>query len=123
MTGVRNCAYSKCVSVAIPLPKHLIRDLQTAAAGEYNDTYFALNRKLNEFVLLGERTLRDAGYDAYAQNTDRVVVDESHRSLIPHKTAAVHVGCVRQCPAHAITGATWSTSMPREEIVDVEACL
>ena len=62
MTGVRNCAYSKCVSVAIPLPKHLVRDLQTSAAGEYNDTYFALNRKLNEFVLLGERTLRDAGY-------------------------------------------------------------
>ena len=67
-------------------------------AGEYNDTYFALNRKLNEFVLLGERTLRDAGYDAYAQNTDRVVVDESHRSLIPRKTAAVRAGVCSSMP-------------------------
>ena len=77
MTDVEGCEYTKCVSVAIPLPKHLIRDLQTAPTKEYNDIYFALNRKLNELVLLGEQTLRDAGFDAYAQTTDRVVVDGS----------------------------------------------
>lgn len=168
MTGVENCEYSKCVSVAIPLPKHLIRDLQTAPTREYNETYFALNRKLNELVLLGERILSDAGFDAYAQTTDRVVVDESHRSRIPHKTAAIRAGlgwigknnllvterfgsavrisslltnaplecdvpvtrsecggcdlCVRYCPAHALTGKLWSPGMPREDLVDVEAC-
>lgn len=30
--------------------------------------------------------------------------------------------CAKHCPGHAITGTLWSPSVPREELVDVEAC-
>ena len=30
--------------------------------------------------------------------------------------------CTESCPGHAIKGTLWSTAVPREELVDVEAC-
>ena len=30
--------------------------------------------------------------------------------------------CTQSCPGHAITGTLWSPTVPREELVDVEAC-
>lgn len=92
MSGVENCRYSRCISVAISLPRRLIRDLQTAPTREYSQVYFELNEKLNEIVLCGEQFLRDAGYEAYAQTTDRVLINERRASSIPHKTAATRAG-------------------------------
>lgn len=92
MNGVENCTYARGIAVAIPLPRHLIFDLQTAPTKEYNETYFQMNQKLNQIVLLGERFLQDAGYESYAQTTDRVHVNEQRISRIPHKTVATRAG-------------------------------
>lgn len=92
MRGAENCIYSSGISVAIPLPAHLIRDLQVAPTKEYYDLYHTLNRKLNEIVMCGEMFLKNLGYAAYAQTTDRVVVDRQQISKIPHKTVAVRAG-------------------------------
>lgn len=92
MEGVPDCEYCCGISVAIPLPKEVTRDLQTAPTREYHDQYYSLNRKLNEIVLEGEHFLREAGYEAYAQTTDRVTVNEQKRSRLPHKTVATRAG-------------------------------
>lgn len=92
MHGVVNCSYSNGISVAVPLPTHLIRDLQTAPTKEYHETYHAMNRQLNEIVMSGENFLQELGYDTHAQTTDRVVVNERRISKIPHKTVATRAG-------------------------------
>lgn len=80
------------VAVAVPLPVHLIRDLQTAPTEEYNRMYDTLNAKLNKIVMAGENFLKEQGYEAYAQTTDRVVVGENRISRLPHKTVATRAG-------------------------------
>lgn len=92
MRGVANSSYMSGISVTIPLPAHLIHDLQTAPTREYYETYYVMNRKLNEIVTGGECFLKELGYDAYAQTTDRVVVNEHRISKIPHKTVATRAG-------------------------------
>lgn len=92
MRGIENCNYSVGVSIAIPLPKHIIYDLQTAPTKEYFDMYYALNGKLNEIVTDGERFLHEAGYEAYAQTTERVVICEKQTTAVPHKTVATRAG-------------------------------
>lgn len=92
MRNMENCAYATGISVAIPLPKYLISDLMTAPTREYNEVYFEMNKKLNCIVTLGEQFLIEAGYEAYAQTTDRVVVNERRISKIPHKTVATCAG-------------------------------
>lgn len=92
MHHIENCIYPIGISVAIPLPVHLIHDLKTAPTREYRETYFAMNKKLNGIVMLGEQFLKDAGYDAYAQTTDRVVVNKQNISKLPHKTVATCAG-------------------------------
>lgn len=92
MDGVANCNYRFGVSVAIAVPKNIIVDLQTAPTKEYHAMYYTYNSRLNEIVVAGERFLQDKGYEAYAQTTDRVQVNEKKISKIPHKTVATRAG-------------------------------
>ncbi|HIS33148.1 MAG TPA: hypothetical protein IAB44_16630 [Candidatus Limivivens intestinipullorum] len=43
------------ISVAIPVPKHIVRDLQTAPTKEYYDTYYVLNAQLDEIITKGQQ--------------------------------------------------------------------
>lgn len=92
MTCLANCNYNRGISVAVPLPANILRDLQTAPTEEYYHMYYSLNDKLNQIVSRGEKYLQDMGYEAYAQTTDRVTVDENRMSKIPHKTVATRAG-------------------------------
>lgn len=92
MSRVQNCDFGAGVAVAVPLPENVIRDLQKAPTKEYYELYDSLNHKLNEIVMAGEEFLRDKGFDAYAQTTDRVKVNEENVSVLPHKTVAVRAG-------------------------------
>lgn len=85
-------AYSVGISIAIPLPKHLIEELKEAPNEEYYNLYHSLNQKLNEIVLAGEEFLKGKGYRAYAQTTDRVKADDGFISPLPHKTVATRAG-------------------------------
>lgn len=92
LKSVGECGYDTGVSVAVPLPKHVIRDLQEAPTKEYYELYDILNNKLNGIITAGERFLQEKGFDAYAQTTDRVQIDSDNRSRLPHKTVATRAG-------------------------------
>ncbi len=93
LDGGKECNnYDTGISVAIPLPKNIIRDLQNAPTKEYYDMYYILNNKLNEIVTAGENFLRERGFEAYAQTTDRAEINLNTRSKPPHTTAATRAG-------------------------------
>lgn len=92
MSSVKECCFPVGISVAVPVPVHMIRDLEEAPTKEYYELYHSLNNKLNEIVTAGEKFLIEKGYDAYAQTTDRVKVDAERVSKIPHKTVATRSG-------------------------------
>lgn len=92
MSEVENCNYKTGVSIAVALPKKIIVDLQTAPTKEYYDLYYSLNKKLNEIVMVGEDFLKTRGFEAYAQTTNRVEVNQNKCSKLPHKTVATRGG-------------------------------
>lgn len=92
ISQIPNCVYKTGVAVAVPIPKKIIRELQKAPTKEYYDLYGALNKKLNKIVMAGEKFLKNKGFEAYAQTTDRVKVDQDNISKLPHKTVAVRAG-------------------------------
>ena len=92
MRGVENCAFQTGVSVAVALPVHVIRDLQEAPTEEYYHLYHSRNQALNEIVSAGEGFLRDRGFAACAQTTDRVKVSQDKTTPLPHKTVATRAG-------------------------------
>lgn len=92
MSNVKNCDFKIGVSVAVSLPRNTIIDLQEAPTKEYYELYDSLNQKLNEIILAGEAFLKAKGFDAYAQTTDRVKVNQNKISELPHKTVATRAG-------------------------------
>ena len=92
MSKVENCNYITGVSVAIPLPINVTIDLQEAPTKEYYNLYSVLNKELNEIIVTGEEFLRNRGFEAYAQTTDRVKNNQDDIYLIPHKTVATRGG-------------------------------
>ncbi len=92
MSKVEECNYKTGIAVAVALPPNVITDLQKVPTKEYYRLYFSLNRKLDEIVLAGEEFLKNMGFGAYAQTTDRVKVNQSRISKLPHKTVATRAG-------------------------------
>ncbi len=92
MNEVENCDFKTGISVAVALPKEIVHDLQKAPTKEYYDLYYSVNKKLNEIVLAGEEFLKQRGFEAYAQTTDRVKVNSEKVSKLPHKTVATRSG-------------------------------
>ena len=92
LKGVKNCQFQTGVSVAVALPGNVILDLRDGPTEEYYHLYGTLNEKLNQIVAAGEAFLKAQGYEAYAQTTDRVMVNEENISPIPHKTVAARAG-------------------------------
>ena len=57
LTAVPSSDYPVGIAVAVPLPKHIIKDLQLAPTREYYELYTTLNDKLNAIVTAGEEYL------------------------------------------------------------------
>lgn len=92
LKGIEGCGYDTGVSVAVSLPGNVIRDLQDAPTKEYYAFYYALNDQLNQIVTAGEKFLKEKGFAAYAQTTDRVGIDSDRSTKLPHKTVATRAG-------------------------------
>lgn len=92
LRGCVDDALTTGISVALPVPAGIVRDLRTAPTLEYNAAYHDLNARLNALVQAGAAYLTAHGYRAAAVTTDTVTVDDDHRSALPHKTAAVRAG-------------------------------
>ncbi len=80
------------ISVAVPVPKRIVRDLQTAPTKEYYDAYYQLNAQLDEIVTAGAQFLTERGYHARANTTKVVKANEDWCTKLPHKTVATRAG-------------------------------
>lgn len=92
MSGIENCDYKTGISVAVSLPANVVIDLQNAPTKEYYELYHSLNKNLNKIIMAGESFLKEKGYEAYAQTTDRVEINQERISKLPHKTVATRAG-------------------------------
>ena len=92
LTGIVEGNLTTGICVAVPVPKHIVLDLQTAPTREYYDAYHSLNAQLNEIVLSGAEFLNARGYQAVANTTDSVRQNEDWRTPLPHKTVATRAG-------------------------------
>lgn len=89
---VEACQFETGIAVAVALPKHVIADLREAPTEEYYHVYHALNKRLNGIVSAGEDFLKQRGFAAYAQTTERVKLAPNKISPLPHKTVATRAG-------------------------------
>ena len=80
------------VSVAVPVPKHIVTDLQTVPTREYYDAYYALNAQMDEVVEYGAEFLRKYEFHAYANTTQVAKKDGNWCTALPHKTVATRAG-------------------------------
>ena len=92
LKGIAGGELTTGISVAVPVPKEIVRDLQTAPTLAYYEAYHSLNAQLNQIVSAGAALLQERGFHAVANATDTVKTDENWRSPLPHKTVAVHAG-------------------------------
>lgn len=92
LTGIVKESLQTGISVAVPVPKHIVRDLQAAPTKEYYDAYYSLNAQLDEIVTSGAEFLTEQGYHAQANTTNVVKADEDWRTPLPHKTVATRAG-------------------------------
>lgn len=130
LTGIAEGPCTVGVSVAVPLPRHVVRDLETAPTAEYYQLYHDLNRQLDGIVEAGAAFLRARGYQARANTTAAVRQDERWRTPLPHKTVATRAGlgwigksCLLVTPSYGgavrlsslVTDAPLPVSAPIEE--------
>lgn len=80
------------VSVAVPLPRALVRSIQDGPNMEYYDAYNASSQVLDIIVTAGAEFLNAKGYRAVAQTTEAVVESDDYRTALPHKTVATRSG-------------------------------
>jgi len=93
MTGFVEGPCTTGISVAVPVPRHIVEDLKTAPTLEYLETYHALNAKLDAMVEAGGDFLRERGYQAVANTTKVMPWNRTElRSPLPHKTVATRAG-------------------------------
>lgn len=92
MAGIPGCAYPRAVSVALPVPRHILREITDGPTKSYYYMYHELNNGLNRIITSGAEFLRARGYAAEPLTTDVVKQTPDHRTTLPHKTAAVRAG-------------------------------
>ncbi len=84
--------YPRAVAIAIAIPRDVISGIAQAPTMAYFDAYHSLNRKLDELGTMCAEHIRKAGYQAYAQTVSATKEYGVCRTILPHKTAAVHAG-------------------------------
>ncbi|MDR3085849.1 MAG: epoxyqueuosine reductase, partial [Christensenellaceae bacterium] len=80
------------VSLALPLPREVLRGIEGGPGRDYFEAYHDLNAKLDGLALAGEAFLLKKGHKAFAQTVSRVTESEGYRSEMPHKTVATRAG-------------------------------
>ncbi len=87
------------VSIALKLPKEIVRGITHGPTREYFDTYHKWNARLDALARLGAGYLKSCGYQAVGQTSDVVKQDSQYRTKLPHKTVAVQswLGWIGKC--------------------------
>lgn len=92
LSGIAEGTLTTGISVAVPVPRHIVRDLQDSPTKEYYDAYYSLNEQLNHIVSSGAEFLKGCGYQAFANTTKAVRIDDNWSTPLPHKTVATRAG-------------------------------
>lgn len=92
MRGVAGCAYPRAVSVALAVPRHILREIADGPTKSYYYMYSELNNGLNRIITSGAEYLRQRGCAAEPVTTDAAVKTGPYDTRLPHKTAAVRAG-------------------------------
>lgn len=81
------------ISVAVKIPKEIIRNISDLPTAEYRDWYVLSNERLDFIVNSGAKKLIEMGYSAIAQNREYVGdwMPEG-KTKLPHKTIATRAG-------------------------------
>lgn len=84
--------YNYGISIAVALNPSVINNLNVGVFQEYEKEYIDINKKLDDLAFLGSELLKKEGFEAVALTTTEVAVDNSSKTLLPHKTVATRAG-------------------------------
>lgn len=84
--------YSYGISILLAHPKNVIKNIHNAPTMDYYHAYHKLNNKLDELAVLCADYIKEQGYHAYPQTVSATKEYGIFRTVMPHKTVAVHAG-------------------------------
>ncbi len=84
--------YRRGVAIAVAIPPEIVRGIKDAPTMEYHNVYYALNDKLDALATLCAEHLQTKGYNAYPQTVSATKEYGIFRTIMPHKTVALHAG-------------------------------
>ncbi len=80
------------ISIILAHPKDVIKNIHKAPTMDYYHAYHRLNNKLDELAILCTKYIEEQGYHAYPQTVSATKEYGIVRTVMPHKTVAVHAG-------------------------------
>ncbi len=84
--------YTRGVAIAVAIPPEIVRGIKNAPTMEYYNAYYVLNDKLDALAILCAEHLQSNGYNAYPQTVSATKEYGVFRTIMPHKTVALHAG-------------------------------
>ena len=80
------------ISIILAHPKTVIKNISHYPTMDYYNAYHRLNNKLDDLALLCADYIKQQGYHAYPQTVSATKEYGIFRTIMPHKTVAVHAG-------------------------------
>ena len=84
--------YPMGISIALAYPRAVIKGINQVPTMEYHDAYHELNNQLDDLANMCAEYLEEQGYNAYPQTISSIKEFGVFRTVMPHKTVAVHAG-------------------------------
>ena len=92
LSSISSGVFNKGIAIAVPLSASVASKLDRGLTHEYFEAYHRLEAELNKVALSGEAFLKEHGYKAFAQTSQRVREDANWCTKVPHKTVATNAG-------------------------------
>ncbi|QHQ60837.1 4Fe-4S dicluster domain-containing protein [Anaerocolumna sedimenticola] len=84
--------YPLGISIILAHPKDVIKNISISPTMDYYDAYHRLNNKLDDLAIQCAEYIKEQGYNAYPQTVLATKEYGIFRTVMPHKTVAVHAG-------------------------------
>ena len=80
------------ISIILAHPKDVIKNISISPTMDYYDAYHRLNKELDDMAIMCAEYIKEQGFNAYPQTTSATKEYGLFRTIMPHKTVAVHAG-------------------------------
>ncbi|MDF2587586.1 MAG: (Fe-S)-binding protein [Anaerocolumna sp.] len=80
------------ISIVLPYPKDVIKNINEAPTMDYYNEYHRLNAKLDDLAIICADYINERGFHAYPQTVSNTKEYGIFRTIMPHKTVAVNAG-------------------------------